>query len=170
MVNCICDLLISAINYITWIAGVILKGYIDKGSKIFNMASYGITEMPISKGDKLSKEQCPKSELERRNMEGKSYASLVGCLMCAQVCTRPDLAFNISVLGRFQSDAGVAHVNVAKRVLSYLQRTKEHMLISRKTDELVLKGYSYSNFVGCPDDLIFSLLIDREVYIFLIPC
>ncbi|XP_070668786.1 secreted RxLR effector protein 161-like [Malus domestica] len=117
------------------------------------MASCGITEMPISKGDKLSKEQCRKSELERRNMEGKPYASLVGSLMYAQVCARPDLAFSISVLGRFQSDAGVAHMNVAKRVLRYLQRTKEHMLIYRKTDELVLKGYSDSNFAGCPDDL-----------------
>ncbi|KAM2248692.1 hypothetical protein ACFXTI_003434 [Malus domestica] len=117
------------------------------------MASCGTTEMPISKGDKLSKEQCFKSELERRNMEGKPYAFLVGSLMYAQVCTIPDFAFTIGVLGRFQSDAGEAHWNAVNRVLRYRQRTKEHMLIYRKTNELVLEGYSDSDFARCPDDL-----------------
>ncbi|XP_070679117.1 secreted RxLR effector protein 161-like [Malus domestica] len=86
-------------------------------------------------------------------MEERPYASLVGTLMYAQVCTRPDLAFKISVLGRFQSCAGEAHWNAAKRVLWYLQKTKEHMLVYRNTDNLVFEGYSDSDFAGCPDDL-----------------
>lgn len=72
--------------------------------------------MPISKGVKLSKEQSPKNEIERENMKDKPYASLVGSLMYTQVCTRPDLAFTISVLGRFQSNPGEAHWNTRKRV------------------------------------------------------
>ncbi|XP_068337105.1 secreted RxLR effector protein 161-like [Pyrus communis] len=82
-------------------------------------------------------------------MEDKPCTSLVESLMYAQVCTRLD----ISVLGRFQSDTGEAHWNGAKRVLRYLQRTKEHILIYRKTDKLVLEEYSDSYFAGCPDDL-----------------
>ncbi|KAM1649269.1 hypothetical protein ACFX14_010564 [Malus domestica] len=100
--------------------GLSQKGYIEKVLKRFNMFSCGTTKMPISKGDKLSKTQCPKNDLEKKIMEEKPYASLVGSLMYAQVCTRPDLAFTISVLGRFQANAGEAHWNAAKRVLRYL--------------------------------------------------
>ncbi|CAN6577852.1 unnamed protein product [Malus baccata var. baccata] len=65
--------------------GLSQKGYIEKVLKRFNMFSCGTTEMPISKGDKLSKAQCPKNDLERKIMEEKPYASLVGSLMYAQV-------------------------------------------------------------------------------------
>ena len=91
--------------------------------------------------------------------------SLVGSLMHPQVCTRPDLAFTISVLGRFQSNVGEAHWNAAKRVLRYLQRTKDHMLVYRRTESLVLEGYSDSDFAGCPDDMK-----STTGYVFLMAC
>jgi hypothetical protein len=37
------------------------------------------------------------------------YASAVGSLQYAQVCTRPDLAFVTGVLGRYQSNRGKEH-------------------------------------------------------------
>ncbi|KAM1899939.1 hypothetical protein ACFX14_028942 [Malus domestica] len=98
-------------------------------------------------------------------MDEKPYASLVGSLMYAQVCTRPDLSFTISVLGRFQSNAGEAHWNAAKRILRYLQRTKDHMLVYKRTESLVLEGYSDSDFAGCPNDMK-----STTGYIFLMAC
>ncbi|CAL8993085.1 unnamed protein product [Prunus brigantina] len=74
-------------------------------------------DVPFLKGDKLSSEQSPKTEQEKLEMQDKPYASLVGSLMYAQVCTRPDLAFSISVLGRFQSNPGQAHWIASKKVL-----------------------------------------------------
>ena len=44
-------------------------------------------DVPMVKGDKLSKEQCPKTELEKNSMGIVPYASAVGSLMYAQVCT-----------------------------------------------------------------------------------
>lgn len=97
-------------------------------------------------------------------MEDKQYASWVGSLMYAQVCTRPDVAFTISVLGRFQSSAGEAYQNAAKRVMRYLQRTEDHTLVYRKTQDQRsyvslhkdikhrLEGYDDLDFAGCPDD------------------
>ena len=58
-------------------------------------------DVPITKGDKLSFAQCPVTDFEIEDMKNKPYASLVGSVMYAQVCTRPDLAFALSVLGRF---------------------------------------------------------------------
>ena len=38
---------------------------------------------PIVKGEKFSLVQCPKNELERKEMDSIPYASLVGSLMYA---------------------------------------------------------------------------------------
>ena len=84
------------------------------------MSTCSADNAPIVKGDKLLKLQCPQNDLERNEMKKIPYASVVGSLMYAQVCTRPDIAFAISVLGRFQSDPGMDHWRAAKKVLRYL--------------------------------------------------
>ena len=73
--------------------------------------------------------------------------------MHAQVCTRPDIAFAISVLGRFQSDPGMDHWRAAKKVLRYLLRTKDFMLTYRRSDLLEVVGYTDADYAGCADDL-----------------
>ncbi|RVW75833.1 Retrovirus-related Pol polyprotein from transposon TNT 1-94 [Vitis vinifera] len=79
------------------------------------------------------------------------YASAVGSLMYAQVCTRPDIAYIVGMLGRYLSNPGMDHWRAAKRVMRYLQRTKEYMLTYRRLDQLELIGYSDSDFAGCQD-------------------
>ena len=74
-------------------------------------------------------------------MKNIPYASTVGNLMYAQVCTRPDIAYAIGVLGRYQSNPGMNHLRVAKKVMRYLQGTKYYMLMYRQTDNLDLVGY-----------------------------
>ena len=71
--------------------------------------------------------------------------------MYAQVCTRPDLAFIVGMLGRYMSNPGVDHWKAAKRVMRYLQRTKEYMLTYQRSDILEIIGYSDSDFAGCLD-------------------
>ena len=132
--------------------GLSQKGYIERVLKRFNMSSCAFGEVPISKGDKLSKHQSPHNEIEKEEMKNKPYASLVGSLMYAQVCTRPDIAFALSVLGRFQSNPGNAHWIAAKKVMRYLQRTKSYMLVYQRREDLELVGYCDADFAGCPDD------------------
>ena len=69
---------------------------------------------PIQKGDKLSKSQCPQDEKERAEMEKVPYASSVGSLIYAQVCTR-DIAFSVNALGRYLSNPGLNHWKAVKR-------------------------------------------------------
>ena len=66
--------------------------------------------------------------------------------MYAQVCTRPDIAFPISVLGRFQSNPGQAHWVAGKKVMKYLQRTKDFKLIYKRSDNLEMVGYADADF------------------------
>ena len=74
------------------------------------------------------------------------YASVVGSLQYAQVCTCPDLAFVTGLLGRFQSNPGMDHWKLIKKILRYLQGTKGLMLTYRRTDSLQIIRYSDSNF------------------------
>ncbi|CAJ2661755.1 unnamed protein product [Trifolium pratense] len=105
----------------------------------------------IVKGDKFNLNQCPKNDFEREQMKNIPYASVVGSLMYAQVCTRPDIAFAVGILGRYQSNPGMDHWKAAKKVLRYLQGTKDNMLMYRQTDNLDVIGYSDSDLAGCVD-------------------
>ena len=60
--------------------------------------------VPIPVGTKLSTEQCPKTQEEEEDMSRVSYASAVGSLMYAMVCTRPYIAHEVGVLSRFMSN------------------------------------------------------------------
>ncbi|XP_040871220.1 secreted RxLR effector protein 161-like [Glycine max] len=107
--------------------------------------------VPIDKGDRLKLSQCPKNNLEREHMKNIPYASAVGSLMYVQVCTRPDITFVVGVLGRYQSDLGVDHWKATKKVMRYLQETKDYMFMYKQTDDLEVIGYSNSDYVGCID-------------------
>jgi hypothetical protein len=82
-------------------------------------------------------------------MKAVSYAYVVGSLIYAQVCTRPNLAFIIGMLGRYQKNPGKPHWDGVKKALRYLQCIKGLMLIYKKSDDpLEIVGYSDSDFVG----------------------
>ena len=108
---------------------------------------------PILKGDKLSKMQCPRNNMEREQMKKIPYASAVGSLMYAQTCTRPDISFAVGMLGRYQSDPGFEHWKAAKKVMRYLQGTKDYMLTYKRYEQLEVVGYSNSDYGGCLDSL-----------------
>ncbi|RVX07135.1 Retrovirus-related Pol polyprotein from transposon TNT 1-94 [Vitis vinifera] len=132
------------------ILGLSQKAYIDKVLSRFGMSNCAPGDTPVAKGDKFSLHQCPKNELEKKDMERFPYASVVS-LMYAQVCTRPDIAYIVGMLGRYLSNPGMDHWKKAKRVMRYLQRTKDYMLTYRRSSHLEIVGYSDSDFAGCLD-------------------
>src|SRR4051812_13531903 len=107
--------------------GLSQKSYIEKVLQRFGMQDCKPGDTPVAKGDKFSLKQCPKSDLEIKEMQKIPYASAVESPMYAQVCTRPDLAFIVGMLSRYLSNPGVDHWRAAKRVFRYLQRTKDYM-------------------------------------------
>ena len=85
-------------------------------------------------------------------MKAIPYSSVVGSLMYAQVCTRPDIAFAVGVLGRYMSDHGQSHWKMTKKFLRHLQGTKDLMLTYRRTNTLEVVGFSDFDYAGCVDD------------------
>ena len=79
------------------------------------------------------------------------YASAIGSIMYAMLCTRPDVAFAISVTSRFQSMYGEEHWAAIKNILKYLRRTKDSFFVYGDGD-LQVSGYSDASFQSDKDD------------------
>jgi hypothetical protein len=84
-------------------------------------------------------------------MKQISYASVIKSLMYARVCTHSDIIFVIGMIGRQQTDPGMDHLKVAKKVLHHLQWTKDYMLTFRKLTNHEVIDYSDSDFSDCVD-------------------
>ncbi|GKE76390.1 hypothetical protein Tco_1542510, partial [Tanacetum coccineum] len=69
--------------------------YIEKILRMHKAKSVGT---PLAENFKLSKKQCPSSVEEKQKMKRLPYASAVGSLMYAMVCTWPDLAHAVGVV------------------------------------------------------------------------
>ena len=63
----------------------------------------------FSMQDSKKANQRPKTPAEIERMRGISYASAMGSLMYAMLCTRPDICFVVGMVSRYQSDPGEEH-------------------------------------------------------------
>ena len=91
------------------ILGLSQETYINKVLERFRMKDYTPSIAPIVKGDRFNLNQCPRNDFERQQMQNIPYASVIESLMYARVCTRPDIAFAVGILGRYQSNPGMEH-------------------------------------------------------------
>ncbi|KAI9157593.1 hypothetical protein LWI28_024839 [Acer negundo] len=124
--------------------------YIDKILSRFSMHDSKKGMLPFRHGIKLSKEQVPKNEHEEQFISRVPYASAVGSLMYAMLCTRPDICFVVGIVSRFQSKPGPDHWTAVKHIFKYLKRTRDNMLVYSGGD-LVPVGYTDSDFQSDSD-------------------
>jgi hypothetical protein len=94
----------------------------------FNMHGSKSVKVPIPIGVKLFANRCPKTQEEEEDMSHVPYASAVGSLMYAMVCTRLDIAHAMGVLSRYMSKPGKEHWTPVKRVFRYLRGTTSYGL------------------------------------------
>ena len=83
--------------------------YIDKVLARFSMQDSKKVLLPTRHGIILSKEQCPKTPQEEEDMRRIPYASAIGNLMYAMLCTRPDICYAVGIVSRYQSNPGMGH-------------------------------------------------------------
>src|SRR5664279_2048824 len=126
--------------------------YLDKVLKKFKMHEVKKGFLPMLQGKTLSKTQCPTTAEERERMNKVPYASAIGSIMYAMLCTRPDVSHALSLTSRYQSDPGEEHWTAVKNILKYLKRTKDMFLVYGGNEELVVKGYVDASFNTDPDD------------------
>ncbi|WVZ96608.1 hypothetical protein U9M48_042224 [Paspalum notatum var. saurae] len=132
--------------------GLSQSTYIDKVLKRFNMHDSKKDFLPMSPGTILSKTQCPSTTDGQKRMSEITYASAIGSIMYAMMCTRPDVSFALSVTSRYQSCPGEGHWIAVKNILKYLRRTKDLFLVFGGEEELTVNGYTDAGFQTDKDD------------------
>ncbi|KAK8936149.1 hypothetical protein KSP39_PZI013475 [Platanthera zijinensis] len=124
-------------------------GYIKKVLEKFSMTESKAVSTPLGQQFRLSSQQCPNSEEECQKMLRVSYASAVGCLMYAMICTRPDIAQAVSVVSRYMGNPGRQHWEAVKWILRYLKGTPDVGLLFRRSKDVgALEGFVDSDYAG----------------------
>ena len=120
----------------------------------FNHLDASPASTPYLSGDPLCKEDAPKTEEERKEVEGIPYKSLVGSVLHLSRSTRPDISCAVAILAKYQKDPGPRHWNAAKKLLRYLAGTRDYGIIygrDRTEDGIphsICHGWTDSDYAG----------------------
>lgn len=137
------------------------KKYIRELGERFGQLNAKPANTPFSSGFVVTKEDSPKTPEETADMAAVPYQGLIGGLMYAALCTRPDISFAVGALSKVSSNPGRAHFREAIRVLRYLLTTQDHKLtyngkhsdphITPGVNQLV-HGFTDSDWAGNVDN------------------
>ena len=119
------------------------SSYINKLLTRFNMLDAKAVMTPIdqdSPGDQ--------DYVDHDCYYAKNYRSIVGSLMYLMVCTRPDLAFAISVASRGLENPTRFYTKLVKRLLQYVCTTKEYSLFYKRDSSIELLGFADADWAG----------------------
>ncbi|GJZ29607.1 hypothetical protein Tco_0574254 [Tanacetum coccineum] len=81
------------------------------------------------------------------------YANAVGSLMYLMVCTRPDIAYAVSVVSRYLANPGKNHWEAVKWILKYLRGTANVGLVygTDRGNHVDVTGFVDSDYAKDPD-------------------
>ncbi|WVY90035.1 hypothetical protein V8G54_035549 [Vigna mungo] len=127
--------------------------YLQKVISRYRMAESKMANTPVGQHLKLTKEQCPKTEEERKKMESVPFSNGIGSIMYGMVCTRPDVAHGVSVLSQFMVNPGPTHWEALKWMLRYIRGSLGTGLSFQNNFQGggYIEGFVDSDFAGCMD-------------------
>ncbi len=103
--------------------------------------------MPLDPKTKLKKNVNKDDEMVK-----VPYQQAVGSLMYAMLCTRPDLAYPISVVSQHMANPSLEHWIAVKRIFRYLQGTLHFKLCFRGLTPQGLVRYCDANWASDLED------------------
>ena len=121
--------------------------YIKKVLQRFGMNDAKCVASSFAPHFKLSTKQCPTTDEEKQAMDEIPYASAVGSLMYAMVCTRPDIAHAVSTVSRFLSNPGKEYWNAVKWIMRYFKGTN-NLSLSFGGEKPLLVGFTDADMAG----------------------
>ena len=89
--------------------------------------------------------------MKGKKVDNTLYKQIVGSLMYL-TATRPDIMYSVSLISRYMENSTEMHLLAAKRILQYLQGTKEFELFYKKGEKSDLIGFIDSDYAGDQDD------------------
>jgi len=94
----------------------------------FNIVDAKTVSTALASHFKLTSGKCPTSTEGKEEMSEIRYASVLGSLMYAMVCTRRDIAYSVGVVSRFLANPGKEHWNAVKWILRYIKGSIDYCL------------------------------------------
>ena len=98
--------------------GLSQSTYLDKILKKFKMDQSKKWFLPVLQGMKLSKTQNPTTAEDRERMKVIPYASAIGSIKYAMLCTRPIVYPALSLAREYNFDLRVDHRTAVKIILT----------------------------------------------------
>ena len=145
------------LGVLRWILGMEVKR--DRANRIMEVSQAEYVKKQIL--DKYGMSECkpvstPMVDILRKTSDSQPdpfYMKIVGSLLYAAVVTRPDILYAVCSLGRHMSASSDEHMMAAKRVMRYLQGTKDLTLKYSATDVhgTEVKGFCDADWAGDPD-------------------
>ena len=137
---CLNDVLIHQSSYTE---KVLKRFYMDKSHLLSSpmvVRSLEVTKDPFR----------PKEENEELLGPEVPYLSAIGALKYLANYTRPDIAFSVNLLARYNSAPTKRHWNEIKHILRYLRGTSDMRLFYSKAMEPQLLGYANAGYLSDP--------------------
>lgn len=125
--------------------------YINDVLKRFGMEDCKPVSTPSDVNQKLSINNTSNKEEDVDITGSVPYQELVGCLLFLVQGTRPDIAFAVNDVSRFNSNHRTVHWKAVKRILRYLKGTVEFKLHYTKNGNKNLVGYTDSDWASDVD-------------------
>ena len=101
--------------------GLSQETYIKRMLERYHMQDSKLMDTRVDKSLNLSHNMCPETLEEKEKMSKIPYASVVGSLMYAMMCTYLDICYTVGLVSRYQSNPGQKHWMTVKRILRYLK-------------------------------------------------
>lgn len=122
--------------------------YIQKVLQRFNMENCNAISTPSDTNQKLSINMNDDDCADKENIKSIPYQEAVGSLLYLAQCTRPDIAFAVNDVSRFNSNYRLVHWKAVKRIMRYLKGTIDYKLIYEKGNNNDLHGYCDSDWAS----------------------
>ncbi|GJZ11707.1 retrotransposon protein, putative, ty1-copia subclass [Tanacetum coccineum] len=125
--------------------GLSQSAYMDKILKRLRMVTSKRGYIPMQERLDLNKTQCALTPEDVKGMQNVPYDSVVGSIMYAVRCSRPDVAFAQNLTSPFQQNPRKPHWTTVKTILKYLRNTKDMFLVYGRNPEAELRVDCYCN-------------------------
>ena len=112
----------------------------------FNFGGLAGSKTPADPNIRLEKDELSRASDESRH----NYLEMFGSLNYLPIITRPDLAYAVSTLGRYNANPNQSYLDGMTRAYSYIVKTPDHGLIFKRGD-FDLRGYVDADWLGYKD-------------------
>ena len=126
------------------------RAYIESMTEKFRLTNMKKVHTPMDPSVTFTTNQCPSTVNQVARMKGIPYAEAIGSVLWPTVVSRPDTAYAVGILSQFIQNPGIVHWEGVKRLISYMNTTKNLWLTFGGNKKILFEGYSDADWASQP--------------------